>query len=206
VEGRQRQAGRDRAALVVSKAQLTPTGAPGAKVSQTLTVTNVSDKSQTVTTSTRTLGKTVKNLTGTAHLNTATAPTYVDAFGIPRSYVKVAFDVAKNVDRLTMSEANPPEPSGAVVASRIILIDPNGVYTAYSIPQDAANFAVSDVRYPTAGKWSAYLAVSQSTGYNADFHWQVLEQNYVSHGSVSPSSSTLAPGASKQVTAAPVMN
>ncbi len=188
------------AALVVNKAQLTATGAPGAKVSQTLTVTNVSDKSQTVTASTRTLGKTVKNLTGTAHLNTATAPTYLDAFGIPRSFVKVNFNVVQNIDRLTMSEANPAEPNGAVVASRIILIDPNGVYTAYSIPQGAANFAVADVRYPVAGKWTAIMAVSQSTGYNDDFQWQVLEQNYVSHGSASPASFTLAPGASQKVT------
>jgi len=56
------------------------------------------------------------------------------------------------------------------------------------------------VRYPTAGTWTAYLAVSQSTGYNDVFRWQVLLQDYVSHGSVSPASFTLAPGASRQVT------
>jgi hypothetical protein len=187
-------------ALIVNKAQLTPTGAPGARVSRSLTVTNLSGSTQRVTASTRTLGRTVNTLTGSVRLNTASAPFYVDAFGIKRSYAKVTFHVGRNIDRLTMSEANPPLPSGAPVASRIILIDPNGVYTAYSIPQGGADFAVSDVRYPTAGTWTAYLAVSQSTGYNDVFHWQVLLQDYVSHGSVSPASFTLAPGASKRVT------
>ena len=147
------------------------------------------------------MGKTVKTLTGTAHLNTATAPTYLDAFAIPRSFVEVHFNVAKNVDRLTMSEANPAEPNGAVVASRIILIDPNGVYTAYSIPQGAANFAVSDVRYPDRRQVDGDpRGIAGRPDYNDDFHWQVLEQNYVSHGSVSPASFTLAPGASQKVT------
>ncbi|MGH3510535.1 MAG: S8 family serine peptidase, partial [Nocardioidaceae bacterium] len=182
-------------ALVVNKTQLTPTGSPGQHVSQRLSVTNVSGTSQKVTASTRTLGKTVDTISGTATLDTATAPVYVDSFAIPRSYVKVNFDVPAGVDRVTMTAAI----NNSAIASRIILIDPNGVYTAYSIPQGAGNYAEVDARYPTAGTWTAYLAVSQSTGFNGTLPWQVLEQDFTTHGSVSPSSFTLRAGATRTV-------
>jgi len=189
--------------LVVDKAQLTAIGNPGATVSQTLTVTNAGAQSETVSASTRALTRTVKTITGTAQI-TPDSPAYVDAFGIPRAYVEVHFTIPSGADRLTMEEAtdtgggNPPS-----AASRIILLDPNGVYTSYSIPQGAANYANTDVRYPVGGTWTAIIALSQSAakaGIVVKTSWAVQVQDYAKHGSVSPSSFTLAPGASRTVT------
>ncbi|MBN9609306.1 MAG: protease inhibitor I9 family protein [Actinobacteria bacterium] len=182
-------------ALVVDKTQLFSAAYPYSPVAQTETVTNVGSVPQRVTAATRTLGRTVSDTNGTAALNTATASYYVDSFGIKRSYATVRFTVAQGVDRLTMYAAAATAPA----ASRIILIDPNGAYTAYSIPQGAANAAQADVRYPAAGTWTAYLALSTSSGFNGTMTWRVLQQNYVPAGIVLPSSFTLAPGASRRV-------
>src|SRR5262245_63209786 len=91
---------------------------------------------------------------------------------------------------------NPPS-----AASRIILLDPHGVYTSYSIPQGAANYANTDVRYPVGGTWTAILAVSTGVvPFTGPTSWAVQVQDYITHGSVSPASFTLAPGASRTVT------
>ena len=60
---------------------------------------------QVVTPSARTLGTPVSSVNGTDTLNTATAPTYVDAFGTVRSYVAQTFTVGANVDQLDVSNA-----------------------------------------------------------------------------------------------------
>jgi hypothetical protein len=183
-------------ALIVNKPQLFSAAFPNSPVVQGLTVTNVGDKPQTVTATTRTLSKTVSDTSGTAAINTATAPFYVDSLGISRSYTTVQFTVAPNVDRLTMTAAARTAPA----AGRIILLDPSGAYTAYSIPQGPANFARADVRYPVAGTWTAYLALSKGSGFNGNFVWDVLQQRFTTDGVVFPSWFTLAPGASRHVT------
>ena len=165
-------------------------------MSESLTVTNVGDKAQKVQATTRTLSHTVSDKSGSAAIDTATGPAYIDAFGISRSFTTVHFKVAPHVDRLTMWAAAPTAP----FAGRIILIDPSGAYTAYSIPQGAANIAMSDVAHPAAGTWTAYLALSTSSRFSGNFVWRVLQQDFRPDGFVFPSSFTLAPGASRRVT------
>jgi hypothetical protein len=181
--------------LLVDQNQLTAISNPGASVNKTITITNNGTSSQTVQATTRTVGKVVATTSGTATLDTATAPAFVDSFGISRSFVAQTFSVGK-VDRLDVSVASQSSP----FAIRIILIDPNGAYTAYSIPQGANNFAHADVRFPVSGTWTAYFALSQSSGFNGPLPWKVVQSDFTTRGSVSPSIFTLAPGASKTVT------
>ncbi len=183
------------AALTVNQTQLSIATYPGLPAVKDLTVTNVGSKAQTVSASTRALTRTIADVKGTTTLNTATAPVYIDAFGIPRSYSLVTFTVGKNVDRLTVLAAGASAPA----ALRTILIDPNGVYTAYSIPQGAANAARSEVRSPTPGVWKAYVALSKGSGFNGPIAWEQIQQNYGPIGLVVPASFTLAPGASRSV-------
>jgi hypothetical protein len=61
--------------------------------------------------------------------------------------VTQAFTVPANRDRLDVSIAS-VGPTG--FANRIILIDPNGTYEAYSIPQGFNNFGHVDVHFPIA--------------------------------------------------------
>jgi hypothetical protein len=181
--------------LVVNKTQLRLSGNPGARTSANITVTNTGNTVQLVQASTRSFEDVVSTANGSASLNTATAPAYLDSFGILRSYVAQTFNVGK-VDRLDVSET---AASGAA-ASRIILIDPTGAYAAYSIPQGAANYAHIDVRFPTPGTWTAYFALSKSSGFNGTFQWRVVQTNFSTHGTVTPAYRTLAPGQSGQFT------
>jgi len=185
------------AALTVDHTQLSAAGTPGSWVTQRLTVTNTGKAAQRVTASTRALTQTVADVRGSVTLNAASAPAYVDSTGIARSYAKVTFGVGRGVDHLTFLAAG-TLPDG--FALRTILIDPTGAYTAYSIPQGASNGARSEVRYPVAGTWTAYIAMSASSAFNGSLKWEAIQQRATSIGRVSPSSFTLAPGQSRAVT------
>ena len=182
-------------ALVVDKTQLSVSGNPGGTTATPLTIRNVSRSTQTVALATRTLGRTVSSATGTVSLNTATAPAYIDGFGISRSWVAKKFSVPLGVDRLDVSIAA----ASAPFASRIILIDPRGTYSAYSIPQGSANHGHSDVRFPAFGTWTAYFALSTSSHFNGQITYGISTSKFTTYGSVSPSTVTLAPGASRTV-------
>ncbi|MFI6077608.1 S8 family serine peptidase [Actinoplanes sp. NPDC051343] len=181
--------------LVVDKTQLVTDGQPGGTTTSKLSITNVSGNTQKVNLSTRTLGKTVSNQSGSVTLNAATAPTFVDATGVVRSYTTQKFKVGLGADRLDFSFAAATEP----YAMRIILIDPQGVYSAYSIPQGYGNFGHIDVHYPSFGTWTAYLALSKSSAFNGSIKWQATTSDFTSFGSVSPSTLSLAPGATGTV-------
>jgi hypothetical protein len=176
-------------ALVVDKTQLRLCGDPGNSVTSTVSVTNDGNTVQLVQASTRSFEDVVSTQDGTAPLNTATAPSYLDSFGIARSYVARTFTVG-NVDRLDVSATAASAPA----ASRIILIDPTGAYAAYSIPQGAANYAHADVRFPKAGTWTMYIALSRSSGFNGTFAYRVVQTDFSTHGRVSPAYRTLRPG------------
>ena len=107
----------------------------------------------------------------------------------PRSYVSRTFTVGK-VDRLDVSEATP---SGAF-ATRIILIDPTGTYAAYSIPQGGGNYGHVDVRKPRAGTWTAYFALSKSSGFRGTVAYSIVQTDTSTHGTVSPRYRVLRPG------------
>ena len=175
--------------LVVDKTQLRLSGNPGSTAASTVAVTNDGTTVQRVQASTRSFEDVVSTADGTAPLNTATAPAYLDSFGIPRSFVSRTFKVGK-VDRLDVSATAASAPA----ASRIILIDPTGAYAAYSIPQGAGNYAHADVRFPTPGTWTAFFALSQSSGFNGTFAYRVVQTDFSTRGTVTPNSRTLSPG------------
>jgi hypothetical protein len=177
--------------LVVDKTQLRLSGNPGNSRPATVTVTNESNTTQTVKGSTRSFANIVSTLDDTADIDATTAPFYIDAFGISRSYVSRTFSVGQ-VDRLDVSLAANTAP----FAGRIILIDPSGAFAAYSIPQGAANYAHIDVRAPTAGTWTAYFALSTSSGFVGTFRYQVVQTDITTHGTVTPSKIVLGPGKS----------
>jgi hypothetical protein len=176
-------------ALVVNKSQLRLSGLPGMSTPTSISVRNVSATTQTVRGATRSFESTVNTLNGSAALNTATANSYVDAFGFVRSFVEVTFSVG-NVDRLDFSTAAPLNG----FSDRVTLLDPSGAFAAYSIPQGAANFAHVDVRFPAPGTWTAIIAVSKSSGFNGNFAYSAVQTDMTKHGSVTPSKIVLAPG------------
>lgn len=178
--------------LVVNRTQLSLEGDSGRTRTAKLKVTNTSAAVQQVAASTRSFEDVVKAEVGTAPLDTASATSYADAFGIARSYVSRTF-VVGDADRLDVSMAQPSAPA----AGRIVLIDPTGAYAAYSSPQGTANYAHVDVRYPKAGTWTAYFALSKSSGFAGTVQYRVRQTNASTHGTVTPRSTTLKPGQTK---------
>ncbi|WP_043513624.1 MULTISPECIES: S8 family serine peptidase [unclassified Actinoplanes] len=182
--------------LVVDRSQLSVAGQPGHTVTSKLGITNVSRNTQTVRLSTRTLGKATSTTNGTVTLNSATAPTFVDSTGIVRSYVIQKFTVGVGADRLDFALTGASAP-GALKAS---LIDPHGTFTSYTFAQGAGNWGHTDVHYPAFGTWTAIIFITKAVGFNGPVHYQVSTSNFARFGTVSPSTVTLAPGASKKVT------
>jgi hypothetical protein len=177
--------------LVSSPTQTTVIGQPGGIGAKVLTVRNVSGHRQTVHATTRAVGRVVSSVSGTDTLNTATSPAFVDQFGIPRSYVEQKFTVRPNVDRLDVTNAA-ALPDGFSI--RVILLDPAGRFTAYSIPQGFNNFSHVDVHSPVPGSWTLISAASTSAGFNGPVHFNVTQSDFTTEGAVVPATRTLAPG------------
>ena len=150
---------------------------------QRLTVRNVSDHPEIVHASTRTVGRVVSSVNGQDTLNTATSPAFIDAFGISRSFVEDHFTVQPGVDRLDVSNAA-SLPDGFSI--RVILLDPSGTYTAYSIPQGFNNFSHVDVHHPVAGRWTLISAASTSSGFNGPVLFNVTQSDFTRVGVVAP--------------------
>lgn len=167
-------------ALVVDKTQLDLTGTTGSTATVSVKVTNTSARTQTVNASTRSLTKTLSSITGSINFDGATLPTFPNVVGAARAYVKKTFIVKPGADRLDVDTAFNSSPLSVFTA----LVDPHGVYQAYSLPQGAANFANVSARYPSAGKWTAYIFANPMFSGKVSFH--IKTSGYTTFGSVTP--------------------
>jgi hypothetical protein len=187
--------------LLLSVNQLNAVGAPGTFNNWPVTVTNTSAAAQFVQVSGRTFGPAENLQTGNVTLNDATNPQFVDWSGFEYNYGVFKFYVQGSADRLNASIAYPgTSPNSAPV--RLILVDPQGRFAAYSIPQGTGNFGNVDVRDPASGTWTGVIfgLVASAGGINGTIPWQVSTQRFLPFGSVSPSSFNLNPGASRTIT------
>lgn len=182
-------------ALVPDQTQVALNGNPKVSLSQTITITNFSDSSQTVSATTRSFEQVVSSVDDSVTLNSATAPAYIDFNGVGRSFVSKQFTVG-TADRLDVSLAAPTG-NGLL---RVTLLDPNGRLTAYSLPQGVAHFAHVDVHAPVPGQWTAVFAISTSSGFNGSIAYRVVQTNLTAHGTIKPASQTIASGASATFT------
>ena len=184
--------------LIFSQSQLNAVDSPGTPESWPVTVTNVSKSSQTVSVAGKTFGPQENVQKGTVVLN-AGSPTVELWSGVVEPYARVNFNVPAGSDRLDASIAFPI--GNSCCAGHLTLIDPNGKYAAYSLAQGVSGYGNVDVREPAAGTWTAVifddLPVVEHTA--VPVLWQVYTQSFVPFGSVSSSSFTLAPGASRNL-------
>lgn len=168
-------------ALLVDKPQLDLSATAGSTTTAQVKVTNLSARTQTVKASTRSLSTTLSSTTGSIKFDGATLPTFSNVVGSPRAYVGKKFTVKPGADRLDVDAAFTSYPLAVFTA----LVDPHGVFQAYSLPQGAANFADVSVRYPSAGTWTAYFFANPKFSGNIGFH--VTTSGYGSLGTVTPS-------------------
>jgi hypothetical protein len=202
-ESVQNPAGATGSTLLVSKSQLDASGSTGSTQKFQLTVTNTGSSKQTVNLSGRGFGPAQHKQTNSVTLSDASSPHFADWSGVSENYQTLKFTVPKGADRLSASIAYPGDPNASLNArTRLILVDPLGRFAAHSLPQGVGNFGNVDVRFPTAGTWTA--AIYSPTGANGGTQGKVLfeadTENTDSVGSVSPKSLTLAPGRSGTVT------
>ena len=188
--------------LLESNSQLTDQGLPGSRKSWTVTLTNTGAKTQSVSLRGRTLGPNQNTQTGTVTLNDATSDQVTDFADFPDNYAIFHIKVPAGQSRLDVSIAYPGDTSNLLSPVALSLIDPKGRYAANSDPQGFGNFGNVDVRTPLAGTWTAVVndITAKTGGFNGTVSWQAVTQQFQGFGSVSPSSFSIAPGASKKVT------
>ena len=193
--------------VTTSPTQKLLSGAPGAKVSTSLAVTNNSSKTQKVKLGTRNYATTSDQRSNVA-LDPATDPTFpYPTNGLPWAYKKVTFHVTGGAARLAVSIDWKGDPEGVAGGSvvRLTLIGPDGAFVTNTRPQGgttSANFGLVDVAHPQGGTWTAVLytptAAAAVAGQPKPFTGNVIldasTQKDVPDGSVSPSSLTLGPG------------
>lgn len=181
--------------LLASMSQLDATGAPSRNERFRVAVTNTGQSTQTVKLSGRTLG--------TYHPVSSTSVTLGADVGVHFNGLnaqKVTFTVPVGESRLQADIAAPTNDQSL----DLTLLDPLGQLEAYSLPQGGGNHGAVDVRYPAFGTWTAIITdvPTASGGYEGPVRFQASVAAYQPFGQVSPSTITLAPGASRTVTVA----
>jgi hypothetical protein len=171
--------------LTTSTDDITATAAAGTAVTQPVAVTNDGTATQTVSLHGRILStpKVVASGSSTEKTN---------------NWVQVEhFTVAPGTSHLAASVST-VNPAGAFVD--VTLIDPLGRLAVDGIPQGYGSTSNVGVRYPAAGRWTAYLTNEGPKGSAArPVGYSVTSQVWNDFGTVTPASITLAPNATKTV-------
>jgi hypothetical protein len=167
-------------AVLDSATQLNAVAQPGTEEHFAETLTNDGAGSVHIGLSSRTLGP--------YHAVSTRSLSLTEASGFTQA---VTFNVAKGQARLNASVAL----QGVVNLS---LIAPNGDLAEYNLPQGVGNYGNAQVADPAAGKWTAFIS-SSSNAPSIAAKFQASTATWQQFGTLSQSSVTLAPGASKTV-------
>ena len=184
--------------LIADVPQISHVAAAGSTVTSEVVVRNQGRGPQTVTAQARDLSKQTGVQTQTVPVNAAGPKTFIDSAGTTRAYTTATFQVPPGVGRLDAAISYPGSPVALV---RMSLLDPQGTFTGYTLPQGAGNFGQFDVQRPAPGTWTAILfTTAGSKGYTGPVTLSTTDFAATSAGAAIPASFTLAEGASQQVT------
>ena len=197
--------------LLLSTSQLNAVGVPGSTQSWPVTITNEGSSAQLINLSGRSLGPDQNVQTGSVTLSDTGSPQLTSYAGTPNNYGVFHFNVPPGQDQLTGTYAWPGIPTYCLTQAcmtgpnsrvRMILIDPSGRLAAHSVPQGPGNYGSLQVRYPRAGRWTGVIFgdTLASGGTNGTVPWRVATQQFISFGSVFPSTVSVGPGQSQTVT------
>ena len=141
-------------------------------------------------------------------LSDSTSPQFVNDEGGTDDYQTIHFRVPEGADRLLAAYDWQGDPTGCLAeaceAGAVLsmeLIDPQGRLANVIEASGAGNADNGDVLNPVPGEWTAVVLghTAADSGYNGPVEWQFGTDQRVAFGSVSPSTLTLAPGQSQNV-------
>ncbi|KAA2265742.1 S8 family serine peptidase [Solihabitans fulvus] len=182
--------------------QLDVTGAVGHATEASVTVTNASPLPRVVTGSVRGFGpaRQVAALSMPLDTTDPAAPRYADGYGFTRVYAERTFTVPAGADRLDAEIATPDGYFAGYRGSqpRFGLIDPNGVYQAYSLPQGLGDYGHVDVRSPAAGTWRVVVLQTAGT-YKGTVQFAAQVSHTVDAGHLTTGVVVLAPGETRAI-------
>jgi subtilisin family serine protease len=180
--------------LYVSKPRLDATVNAGQTASFRVRVTNEGTGSRTVTPTVSGRPTPVSNDTGTVTLSSS-SPTYIDGEGNTDHYALHTFSVGAGADNLNGNITwNAQSIGGAAFET---LFDPKGNVAAYSLlGANQSGYGHVEVHNPIPGTWTAVIFTVSTAPYFGPVKFSYSTENFHAAGTVSPSSRTLAPGAS----------
>jgi Subtilase family/Peptidase inhibitor I9 len=183
---------------LVSPTQLDLATPAGSSTGANVTVTNDGASTEAFHARLRRLDGQLSHDHGDVALGAATDPTFINERGVPQAFKEIKFTVPAGADRLDASIAYP----GPASTVNLTLFDPAGRFTAFTYQPagGGSDHSHIDVRNPPAGTWTAAFSTQAgSGGFTGAVHYDFAASRFASVGSVSPSSFTLAPGASTTV-------
>jgi Subtilase family len=188
-------------ALVASVNQLNLTAKAGGVATARVQVTNVGSRPQVVRAAVRSTTKSLSTVAKSVPFDRDSLPTFVDAFGTTRTFTKTTFSVPKGGDHLSASIAWPGNGQFTV---RLVLLEPDGTYSGYSLPQGAGSgFAVVDIPQPVSGTWTAVLYSSPgAVGFTGTVQFSASTFQNRSTGVGVPKAQVIPAGATRTVIAA----
>jgi hypothetical protein len=191
--------------LLISPNQVNVVGLPGATSTQQLSLTNTGAAAVTVGLSTRALSHKVYDTGVHAFtLDPTTATTNMGAFpiwsGVEEVYQTETFKVPAATGSRLVFNADYQD-TGQSSVLHVALYSPNGTYAGYDDPQGLGDYGEVEVTNPQAGRWTALFfteqdgAVKGGVGTSGTVQWDASTWRYESAAAVTPSSLTIAPGA-----------
>lgn len=187
--------------FVTNTGQINVVAAAGTAVRRTVTLTNTGTAPQTVSVAGRSLGE-YRRIARSSVTLTSASPTRTDWQGFQTPFQTVHFTVPAGIDRLQADIAYVGASTSLAARGRLTLLDPAGRLVSYSLPQGIGNYGDVQVATPTAGTWTGYIysRPAAAGGSLGTYQFAAQVANYAPFGAVSPSSVTVAPGASAPVT------
>ncbi len=163
----------------------------------TVTVTNQGKGPQRVDASVRAVSHVSGVQRQSVPFNPA-GPFFLDGAGRVRPYSLAKFKVPVGTDRLDTAVTIAGDGGKYVRAS---LLDPQGTFTAYTLPQGTGDYGHVDVHQPAPGTWTA-IVWSSSPGASVKGPITLITTDYTatSAGSVSPAHAVIPQGGSMRFT------
>ena len=186
--------------LSASVPQLSNVTAPGRHVTNTVTLTNQGTGPQRVIAAVRQVSHLSGQQVQSVPFNPATAPTFLDALGRSRAYALKTFTVPVGTDLLDAAVSVAGDGTKYV---RATLLDPQGTFTAYTLPQGTGNYGHIGVHQPAPGTWTAIVwsnAPDPTVSVSGPIALRTTYYTATSAGTVSPRSATIPQGGARKFT------